>query len=127
MMAVLTPWPHLTRYRGPQLCTSMSRELLVLLEALFLHIWCVGPWCWHGCLQVVSPHWHSSNPLVGRLQIWVAVPKILETAALQHFWCRAPWKGVSVPCITGTYSRLGMFTYEEVSVFVFLTFSFLLT
>lgn len=61
-MAVLTPWPHLTQCRGPQPCTSMSGALLVLLEPLFLHIWCVEPWvmshitqCWHRCLQVIIP------------------------------------------------------------------------
>lgn len=71
MMAVLTPWPHLTQYRGPQFCTSMSGALWVLLEPLFLHIWCVGAMGdvpHHPVLaQVISPHWHSSSllPAVG--------------------------------------------------------------
>lgn len=96
MMAVLTPWPHLTQYRGPQLCTSMSGALWVLLEPLFLHIWCVGPWV----MSHITQCWHRLSPLTGtaaascllweRLLIQVAVPKILETAALQHFWCPAP-------------------------------------
>lgn len=74
-------------------------------------------------------HWHSSSlsSLWDRLQIWVSVPKILETSALQTSGALQPER-VGVPCITGTYSRLWVLVYEEVGiVFVFLTVSFLLT
>lgn len=93
MMAVLTLWPHLTQYRGPQLCTSMSGALLVLLEPLLLHVWCVGLWVSAGTGACrLCPHTGTaaaSPPLWERLQIQVAVPKILETETLKHFWCPA--------------------------------------